>query len=145
MNASTLTNMSIGEALRGDVPSSSRRIGVVLSTLAVLFLALDAAMKLLAMPFVLEASAQLGLPGSPEFARGLGAVLLACTVLYAWPRTAVIGAILLTGYLGGAIATHVRVSNPLLSHTLFGAYVALFVWGGLFLRDERVQALFGRR
>ena len=145
MNASTLTNMSIGEALRGDVPSSARRIGVVLSTLAVLFLAMDATMKLLAMPVVLEATAQLGFPGSPEFARGLGALLLACTVLYAWPRTAVIGAILLTGYLGGAIATHVRVSNPLLSHTLFGAYVALFVWGGLFLRDARVRALFTRR
>ena len=145
MNASTLTNMSIGEALRGDVPSSSRRIGVVLSTLAVLFLAMDATMKLLAMPVVLEATAQLGFPGSPEFARGLGALLLACTVLYAWPRTAVIGAILLTGYLGGAIATHVRLSNPVLSHTLFGVYVALFVWGGLFLRDARVRALFTRR
>lgn len=145
MNATTLTNMSIGEALRGDVPTSARRIGVVLSTLAVLFLAMDAAMKLLAMPVVLEATAQLGFPGSPEFARGLGAVLLACTVLYAWPRTAVIGAILLTGYLGGAIATHVRLSNPVLSHTLFGVYVALFVWGGLFLRDARVRALFARR
>ena len=145
MNATTLTNMSIGEALRGDVPTSARRIGVVLSTLAVLFLAMDATMKLLAMPVVLEATAQLGFPGSPEFARGLGAVLLACTVLYAWPRTAVIGAILLTGYLGGAIATHVRLSNPVLSHTLFGVYVALFVWGGLFLRDARVRALFARR
>ena len=145
MNATTLTNMSIGEALRGDVPSSARRIGVVLSTLAVLFLAMDATMKLLAMPVVLEATAQLGFPGSPEFARGLGALLLACTVLYAWPRTAVIGAILLTGYLGGAIATHVRLSNPVLSHTLFGVYVALFVWGGLFLRDARVRALFTRR
>lgn len=144
MNASALVNMSIGDALKGDTPASARRVGAVLSAVAVLFLSMDAVMKLFAMPFVLEASAQLGYPGTPEFARGLGAVLLACTLLYAWPRTATIGAVLLTGYLGGAIATHVRVSNPLLSHTLFGVYVALLLWGGLFLRDPRVRALFHR-
>jgi hypothetical protein len=116
----------------------------VLSTVAVLFLAMDAAMKLLAMPFVLAAAAELGFPGSAEFARALGAVLLTSTVLYVWPRTAVIGAILLTGYLGGAVATHVRVSNPVLSHTLFGVYLAVLLWGGLVLRDPRVRALFRR-
>jgi hypothetical protein len=145
MNASALVNLSIGDALKGDSRDSARRAGAVLSAVAVLFLLLDAVMKLLAMPFVLEASAQLGYPGTPEFARGLGALLLACTLLYAWPRTATIGAVLLTGYLGGAIATHVRVSNPLLSHTLFGVYVALLLWGGLFLRDPRVRAFIGRR
>jgi len=145
MNASALVNLSIGDALKGDSRASGRRAGAVLSAVAVLFLLLDAAMKLLAMPFVLEASAQLGYPGTPGFARGLGALLLACTLLYVWPRTATIGAVLLTGYLGGAIATHVRVSNPLLSHTLFGVYVAMLLWGGLFLRDPRVRAFFGRR
>jgi hypothetical protein len=144
MDASTLTNMSIGEALRGDARHSTRRIGAVFSALAVLFLLLDALMKLLAMPFVLEASAQLGYPGSADFARGLGALLLACTLLYVWPRTSAIGAILLTGYLGGAVATHVRANNPLLSHALFGVYVAVLLWGGLFLRDGRVRALFRR-
>ena len=144
MNTSVLVNMSIGQALKGDASGSTRRVGAVLSAVAVLFLLLDAVMKLLAMPFVLEATAQLGYPGSPEFVRGLGALLLACTLLYAWPRTTVIGAVLLTGYLGGAIATHVRMNNPILSHTLFGVYVALFVWGGLVLRDPRVRALLGR-
>jgi hypothetical protein len=133
---------SAADAVRGDARQAPQRIGAVLSAAAVLFLLLDAAMKLLAMPFVLEASAQLGYPASAEFARGLGALLLGCTLLYVWPRTAVVGAILLTGYLGGAIAAHVRVSHPLLSHTLFGVYIALFTWGGLFLRDARVRALF---
>src|SRR5262249_46822910 len=110
MNTTTITDMSIGEALRGDRPDTARRLGFVLATLAVLFLVLDAVMKLLAMPFVLEAAAQLGFPDTPEFARGLGAILLGSTLLYVWPRTAVIGAVLLTGYLGGAVAAHVRVS-----------------------------------
>lgn len=91
---------------------------------------------------MLEALAQLGCPASAEFARGLGTVLLGSTLLYVWPRTAVIGAVLLTGYLGGAIATQLRVSNPVLSHTLFGAYVAVMLWGGLLLRDARVRGLF---
>jgi hypothetical protein len=71
----------------------------------------------------------------------LGVVLLACVVAYAVPGTSVLGAVLLTGYLGGAIATHVRVENPLFSHTLFPAYVALVVWGGLFLRESRLREL----
>lgn len=145
MDATTLKDMSIGEALRGGARQSSRRAGAVLSAVAVLFLLLDASMKLVAAPFVLEATAQLGYPGSAAFAQGLGALLLACTLLYVWPRTTVIGAILLTGYLGGAVATHVRASNPLLSHTLFGVWLALLLWGGLFLRDARVRALFERR
>ncbi len=98
-------------------------------------------MKLLALPAVLATMAQLGFPGTGQFARDLGAVLLVCTLLYAWPRTAALGAILLTGYLGGAIAAHVRIGDPIFTHVLFGVYVALFVWGGLVLRDERVRGL----
>jgi hypothetical protein len=120
---------------------TSARAGRVLSALPILFLTFDAAIKLLAIPAVAEGSRQLGYP--PESMFGIGAVLLACVALYAVPRTAVLGAVLLTGYLGGAIATHVRVGNPAFSHTLFPVYVAAFVWGGLFLRDARVRALVG--
>ena len=75
----------------------------------------------------------------------LGVVLAACLALYLIPRTAIVGAVFLTGYLGGAIATHVRVGNPLASHVLFPVYVATLVWGGLYLRDARARALIGPR
>ena len=140
MNANTF-----GLAMRPKTARLRRRIGVALTSLAVLFLLMDAVMKLLALPVVLSSMGQLGFPGTEQFARDLGAVLLVCTMLYAWPRTAVLGAILLTGYLGGAIAAHVRIGSPIFTHVLFGAYVAVFVWGGLFLRDERVRALFQQR
>lgn len=140
MNANTF-----GLAMRPKTARLRRRIGVALTSLAVLFLLMDAVMKLLALPVVLSSTAQLGFPGTAQFARDLGAVLLVCTLLYAWPRTAVLGAIVLTGYLGGAIAAHVRIGSPVFTHVLFGAYVALFVWGGLFLRDERVRGLFLQR
>lgn len=71
----------------------------------------------------------------------LGVILLVSTLLYAIPRTTVFGAILITGYLGGAVATHMRVDNQLASHTLFPIYVALFVWGGLFFRSEKIRDL----
>ncbi|NWN13565.1 DoxX family protein, partial [Escherichia coli] len=73
--------------------------------------------------------------------RELGLILAICTLLYAVPRTAVLGAILLTGYLGGAVAMHFRVGSPLLSHTLFGGYLGVIAWGGLWFRDPRVRAL----
>jgi hypothetical protein len=114
--------------------------GWVLSGLTIAFLLMDATMKLLVLPIVLETQAPLGFVGE-GIARGLGILLLVCTLLYAVPRTAVLGAILLTGYLGGAIVTHVRVGDPLFSHILFGVYVGLFLWGGLWFRDARVRAL----
>lgn len=125
-----------------SAPMRDRRawIGWALSGLAVAFLLMDATMKLLALPLVLEASAPLGFPGA-DMARSLGTVLLVCTLLYASPRTAILGAILLTGYLGGAIATHVRVGSPLFSHILFGVYLGVLLWGGLYLRDMRLRAL----
>jgi hypothetical protein len=118
------------------------RTGLALTVLAVLFLLMDAVMKLLALPNVLSTTATLGYPGTPDFARFLGVVLLVCTLLYAWPRTAPLGAILLTAYLGGAIASHIRIGSPLFTHILFGVYLALLVWGGLLLRDRRVRDLF---
>jgi hypothetical protein len=116
--------------------------GWVLSGLVIAFLVVDAGMKLLALDVVNETMAQLGWPA--EYSRTLGAIMIVCIVLYAWPRTAVIGAILLTGYLGGAMATHLRIGSPLFSHVLFGAYLGLFVWGGLYLRDARVRAVLWR-
>ena len=72
---------------------------------------------------------------------GIGLIELVCLVLYLIPRTAVLGAVLMTGYLGGAVATHVRISSPLLTHTFFPLYVALLLWGGLYLREPRLRAL----
>jgi hypothetical protein len=123
-----------------QVSARGRTIGWVLSGLVIAFLLMDATMKLLALSVVLETSGPLGFPGA-AMARGLGVLLLVCTLLYAVPKTAVLGAILLTGYLGGAVATHVRVGDPLFSHILFGVYLGAFLWLGLYLRDARVRAL----
>jgi hypothetical protein len=112
--------------------------GRILSGIAVAFLAFDSVGKLLVLPPVVEATTQLGFPAGVIF--GLGVVLAACVIVHLVPRTAVLGAVLLTGYLGGAVAANVRVGNPLASHTLFPVYVAALVWGGLFLRDPRARA-----
>jgi hypothetical protein len=117
--------------------------GYVLSGLVVLFLLMDAVMKLLALPVVLQTTAELGYPVS--VVRTLGVMLALCTALYAFPRTAVIGAVLLTAYLGGAVATHVRVESPLVSHVLFGVYLGALLWGGLYLRDGRIRELLPLR
>lgn len=117
------------------------RVGRVLSGLAVLFLAVDAGGKLFAPALMIANSPPLGLPADPAFYRLLGAILAVCTTLYAWPRTAFVGAVLLTGYLGGAVAVHLRVGSPLLGFTLFGVYVGAVVWGGLWLRDARLRTL----
>jgi DoxX-like family len=123
-------------------------IGYILSGLVILFLLFDAGIKLVPLPIVIETMAQLGYPAGDrgvELARGLGVLTLACTLLYAVPRTAVLGAILLTGLMGGAMATHLRVGSPLFSHLLFGLYLGLMLWGGLFLRDQRLRALIPLR
>jgi len=122
------------------VGGRARTIGWTLSGLMIAFLIMDATMKLLALPVVLETQALLGFAGAAA-ARGLGVLLLACTLLYAVPRTAALGAILLTGYLGGAVATHVRVGDPLFTHVLFGVYVGVLLWLGLYLRDTRLRGL----
>ena len=114
--------------------------GFSMSALVVLFLLMDAGMKLAAVQPVLEAGQQIGFPGV-AMARKLGAVLLACTLLYVWPGTSILGAILVTAFLGGAVATHVRLGNPLFSHVLFGVYVGVLMWGGLVLREPRLRSL----
>lgn len=120
-------------------PSASLWGGRVLSGFVVLFLAFDAVIKIVALQEVADASAQLGWPA--DMAVPLGVLLLVCTLLYAIPRTAIIGAVLLTGYLGGAVATHVRIDSPLFTHVLFGVYVGVIMWGGLYLRDARLRML----
>lgn len=112
--------------------------GRILSTLVVLFMALDGFMKLIKPASVMEATARLGFPAGAI--TGIGIVLLGCTILYAIPRTAIFGAILLTGYLGGAVATQVRAGSPTFE-TLFPVIFGVLVWGGLFLRDGQVQTL----
>jgi hypothetical protein len=114
-----------------------RRFGIVLSTIAVLFLLFDSVGKLLKVAPVIEGTQQLGYPES--VIRTLGVILLLCVTTYLVPRFSIVGAVLLTGYLGGAIATHVRVGSPLLTHVLFPIYVAIFLWGGLLLRDARLR------
>ncbi|MBV8756245.1 MAG: DoxX family protein [Deltaproteobacteria bacterium] len=116
-----------------------KRAAAVLTGIPVLFLSFDALMKLVDPPEVAAASARLGLPAGT--AVPLGIVLAACVALYVWRRTAPLGAVLLTGYLGGAVLAHVRVGDPMLTHTLFPIYVGALLWGGLYLRDERVRHL----
>ena len=116
-------------------------IGRVLSGLAIAFLLLDAAMKLVPLQPVIDAMHGLGFEGDAGLARGLGLLLLACTALYAFPRTAPLGALLLTGYLGGAIAVQLRVGSPWLTHVLFGAYIGLALWIGLWLRSAQLRSL----
>jgi hypothetical protein len=116
-------------------------VGIVMSGLVITFMLFDAGMKLIPLDIVITTTAELGYPPSPDLARGLGVVALLCTALYAFPRTAILGAILLTAYMGGAIATHLRVGNPLFTHMLFGVYLAVLAWGGLYLRDPGLQVL----
>ena len=115
--------------------------GRVLSGIAVLFLLFDGAIKLVPIQPVTDSLRELGYPATDSFARFLGVVTLLCTALYAWPRTALLGAVLLTGIMGGAIASHLRLGDPLFSHTLFGVYLGLLFWVGLWLRDERVRRI----
>jgi hypothetical protein len=115
-------------------------IGRILTVLAVLFLLFDGVTHILQIPPVMDAFKQLGYPAS--VALEIGIVELVCLVLYIIPSTSVLGAILLTGYLGGAVATNLRIDAPLFSNVLFPVYIGLFIWGGLYLRNERLRALF---
>ena len=115
------------------------RTGRLISGLAVAFLIFDSAGKLLRVQPVIDGTRQLGY--SPDVVFGLGVTLLCCVLVYLAPPTTALGAVLLTGYLGGAVATHVRVGSPLLTHILFPIYVAALLWGGAILRDVRLRAL----
>lgn len=113
--------------------------GRILSSLVVLFLAFDGVIKFIKPAPVLEAFRHLALP--EPLAPVFGALLLLCTLLYAWPRTAALGAVLLTGYLGGAVSIHLRAGDPLFSHVLFPVYLGAIAWAGLLLRVYRLRAL----
>lgn len=113
--------------------------GRILSGLVVVFLLFDGVIKLIPLDVVIETSRQLGIPTNLAFS--LGVLTLLGTVLYAYPKTSVLGAILLTGYLGGAIYVHIRAGSSLFTHTLFGAHLGILLWGGLYLRDERVRLI----
>jgi len=124
------------------LPSATpRRIGLALSGLAVLVLLADAGSQLLAMAPVLNAAISIGWPSTPTLWQGIGAVLAAATLLYAIPRTAFLGGLLITGYLGGAVAAHVRVGEDVVGPTIAAVVIAAVAWGGLWLRDERFRAL----
>lgn len=135
-NAPTMTSTASSPLPR---PKASHWAGRVLSALVVLFLLFDGLIKVIGLDVVRQTSEQLGLP--PQISFGLGVMTLAIALLYALPRTAVLGAILLTGLLGGAIATQLRVGNPVFSHLLFGVYVGLIAWGGLYLRSDTLRTL----
>ena len=111
----------------------------LLTLLVVAFLLMDATMKVMKAAPAVQGTAELGYPAGSIV--GIGLLLLACTAVYAIPRTSIIGALLLTGYLGGAIASQVRVGNPPFSHVLFPVYIAAIIWGAIYLRDRRLQAL----
>ena len=117
------------------------RIGYALRSVVILFMLFDGGIKLVPPAMVIETTAQLGYPATVSFVRGLGILGLSCTLLYAIPRTSALGAILLTGYLGGTVATHLRVGSPIFSHMLFGVYLGILLWGGLYLRDGRLRSL----
>jgi DoxX-like family len=128
-----------------DAQSESKKViwtGRVLSGIAIAFLLFDGIIKFFLdklPPEALEANAALQWP--MEKMTTVGTILLICTLLYAVPRTTLLGAVLLTGYLGGAIASHVRVSNPLITHTLFPVYVAVFIWLGFYLRNPEFRRI----
>ena len=122
--------------------TSSKRMkitGWVLSILAILLLLADGFAKLIKPEPVIQATLQLGYPESTITTIGVLAII--CAIIYAIPRSAFLGAILLTGFLGGAIATHFRINNPLFSHTLFPVYILLFIWLGLYLRSSSLRKL----
>jgi hypothetical protein len=132
-----------------DAPSSSRprrmqhAAGWTLTGLFTAFMLFDVSLKLLRLPIVEETGAQLGLPPGSGFGIGvMEAILLA---LYLVPRTSILGAVLFTGLFGGTAAVHFLAGSPLFSHVLFGVYLALFAWGGLWLREARLRALFPLR
>ena len=123
-----------------EASNKKRRItGYALTGFVALFLTFDTVLKLLQLAPAMQGTIELGYPANSVLV--IGVIELVCLVLYLVPRTSVLGALMLTGYLGGAIGTHVRIGSPLLTHILFPIYVALMVWGGLYLRESRLREL----
>ena len=132
---------TITETATAPASRVARLLGRILSGLVIVFLLFDAAIKLVPLAVVTETMDRMGYGSSENLARSLGLITIVCTVLYSLPPTSILGAILLTGYLGGAIASHLRIGSPLFTHTLFGLYLGLMVWGGLWLRDKNLQSM----
>jgi hypothetical protein len=128
-----------------NLPEAAKRswAGIIVSALPALFLLMDAVGKLFKPQMVIDGTLELGYPESVIVP--LGITLLVSTILYIIPKTSVLGAILLTGYLGGAVATHVRIANPLFTHQLFPVYLGILIWFGLWLRDPRIRKLLPLR
>ena len=131
--------MTNTEAITNSIPVKRPWAGIIVSGLPVLFLLFDAVLKFVRPEQVVQGTVELGY--SESVILPLGVVLLISTLLYVFPKTSVLGAVLLTGYLGGAVATHVRIGNPLFTHVLFPVYVGILLWLGLYLRDRRLRAL----
>ena len=143
-SASYDTARSSSTTSRSSLPSRRSVItGRVLTGIVALLLTLDAGIKLVGAKAAVEGSAQLGF--TPQQVFVIGVIAAICLVLYLIPRTAPIGAVLWTGYFGGAIVTHLRVGNPLFTHILPPIYVSILIWGSLYLRDPRVRAVIGKR
>jgi len=134
-----MTTTSFDNVEEKSATNSQVWSGRVLSGIAVLFLTMDAAMKVLQLPVAVEGTRKVGY--SPSVVPILGVIQLICLAAYLIPRTRVLGAILWTGYLGGAVATHVRMGDPLFTHVLAPVYVAAMLWGGLCLRDAQLRAV----
>ncbi|HET9054430.1 MAG TPA: DoxX family protein [Cyclobacteriaceae bacterium] len=126
--------------MENTVSKTQRWISYTMSGLVILFMLLDSVMKFVQPPDVIQGTLDLGF--EVGHIAMIGALGLISTLLYAFPRTAILGAILLTAYFGGAVATHLRLNNPLFSHTLFTVYFGILTWGGLWLRDTRLRKLF---
>ena len=139
MSAAVLDSTSSIRARARTRSAASLWTGRILSGIAILFLAFDAVVKLVGAKAAVDGTVQLG--WQPHHLPVIGTIALILLVLYAIPRTAPLGAILWTGYLGGAVATQLRVDNPLFSHVLFPIYVAIILWLGLYLRDDRIRRL----
>ena len=138
--------MIASEQITGSVDDTAHRtvgtaghVGIVFTALATISLTFDTVLKVLRLGPAVEGTTALGYPA--DTVHRIGIIELVCLVLYLVPRTSILGGLLLTGYLGGAIATHVRISSPVLTHTLFPVYVALLLWGGLYLREKRLRDL----
>ncbi len=130
--------------LTDTAPAATPRLmlwtGRVLTGLAIAFMTVDTVIKLIDLQVVRDSLTQLGYPTA--LGPTIGAIELICLLLYIFPRTAVLGAVLLTAVMGGAIASHMRLGDPLVSHTLFGVYLGAVIWGGLYLRDAKLRAIF---
>jgi len=136
MTATATSNLSLSESLQAGISKSRLWTGRVLSTLAILFMAMDGGMKLFKPPFVVQATVELGYPETAI--AGIGLALLISTLLYAIPRTAIVGAILMTAYLGGAVASGVRIGAPMFN-IILPIVFGVILWASLAMRNPRLE------